>query len=87
MLPVSHVSRWPVLGDSVFLQGLCEGVQPVLLSVCSSWLRILVTQVRVVGVTCAACLFPCLSGLQFPVVLLDEGSQMTEPASLLPIAR
>lgn len=45
------------------------------------------TQVRVVGVTCAACLFPCMSDLRFPVVVLDECSQVTEPASLLPIAR
>ncbi|XP_072050284.1 5'-3' DNA helicase ZGRF1-like [Amphiura filiformis] len=47
----------------------------------------LLSQVRVVGVTCAACTFPSLSCLKFPVVLLDECSQMTEPASLLPIAR
>ncbi|XP_048797626.1 protein ZGRF1 isoform X3 [Lagopus muta] len=44
-------------------------------------------QVKVVGVTCAACPFPCLDTLQFPVVVLDECSQMTEPTSLLPIAR
>ncbi|XP_056420919.1 protein ZGRF1 isoform X2 [Hyla sarda] len=47
----------------------------------------LLGQVRVVGATCAACPFPCLSNLKFPVVILDECSQMTEPASLLPIAR
>ncbi|NXR35108.1 ZGRF1 protein, partial [Zosterops hypoxanthus] len=44
-------------------------------------------QVKVVGATCAACPFPCLNALRFPVVMLDECSQMTEPASLLPIAR
>ena len=44
-------------------------------------------QVRVVGATCAACPFKCLSGSTFSVVVLDECSQMTEPASLLPIAR
>nr|DBA28895.1 TPA: hypothetical protein GDO54_009181 [Pyxicephalus adspersus] len=44
-------------------------------------------QVRVIGATCAACPFPCMSNLKFPVVILDECSQMTEPASLLPIAR
>nr|KAF6309975.1 zinc finger GRF-type containing 1 [Pipistrellus kuhlii] len=49
--------------------------------------RTLLGQVRVVGATCAACLFPCMAGLRFPVVVLDESSQMTEPASLLPIAR
>ncbi|XP_077862395.1 5'-3' DNA helicase ZGRF1-like [Saccoglossus kowalevskii] len=45
------------------------------------------SNVRVVGVTCAACDFPCMKKLKFPVVLLDECSQMTEPTSLLPIAR
>ncbi|XP_022807075.1 protein ZGRF1-like [Stylophora pistillata] len=45
------------------------------------------SQVPVVGVTCAACVFPCLDKLNFPVLLLDECSQMTEPASLLPMAR
>ncbi|XP_043827956.1 protein ZGRF1 [Dromiciops gliroides] len=49
--------------------------------------RALLKQVQVVGVTCAACPFPCMNNLQFPVVVLDECSQMTEPASLLPIAR
>ncbi|XP_075716642.1 5'-3' DNA helicase ZGRF1 isoform X2 [Rhinoderma darwinii] len=49
--------------------------------------KTLLGQVRVVGATCAACPFPCLSNLKFPVVVLDECSQMTEPASLLPIAR
>ncbi|NWI11258.1 ZGRF1 protein, partial [Crypturellus soui] len=44
-------------------------------------------QVKVVGVTCAACPFSCMNTLKFPVVVLDECSQMTEPASLLPIAR
>lgn len=50
--------------------------------------NILITiKVQVVGVTCAACPFPCMNDLKFPVVVLDECSQMTEPASLLPIAR
>ncbi|XP_029419721.1 protein ZGRF1 isoform X6 [Nannospalax galili] len=49
--------------------------------------RTLLKQVQVVGVTCAACPFPCMNGLKFPVVVLDECSQMTEPAALLPIAR
>ncbi|KAB1282153.1 Protein ZGRF1 [Camelus dromedarius] len=47
----------------------------------------IVKKVRVVGVTCAACPFPCMNDLKFPVVVLDECSQITEPASLLPIAR
>ncbi|NXC47708.1 ZGRF1 protein, partial [Penelope pileata] len=49
--------------------------------------KTLLQQVKVVGATCAACPFPCLNTLKFPVVVLDECSQMTEPASLLPIAR
>ncbi|XP_075056542.1 5'-3' DNA helicase ZGRF1 isoform X3 [Mixophyes fleayi] len=49
--------------------------------------KTLLGQVRVVGATCAACPFACLSNLKFPIVVLDECSQMTEPASLLPIAR
>ncbi|XP_038611142.1 protein ZGRF1 isoform X2 [Tachyglossus aculeatus] len=49
--------------------------------------RALLKQIRVVGATCAACPFPCMNNLKFPVVILDECSQMTEPASLLPIAR
>ncbi|XP_012879305.1 PREDICTED: protein ZGRF1 [Dipodomys ordii] len=49
--------------------------------------RMLLKQVRVVGITCAACPFPCMNDLKFPVVMLDECSQMTEPSSLLPIAR
>ncbi|KFP90414.1 Uncharacterized protein C4orf21, partial [Apaloderma vittatum] len=49
--------------------------------------KTILQQVKVVGVTCAACPFPCLNTLKFPVVMLDECSQITEPASLLPIAR
>uniref|UniRef100_A0A8B9RUV4 5'-3' DNA helicase ZGRF1 n=1 Tax=Accipiter nisus TaxID=211598 RepID=A0A8B9RUV4_9AVES len=49
--------------------------------------KTILQQVKVVGVTCAACPLPCLNTLKFPVVMLDECSQMTEPASLLPIAR
>ncbi|KAM9026029.1 LOW QUALITY PROTEIN: 5'-3' DNA helicase ZGRF1 [Ara ararauna] len=49
--------------------------------------KTILQQVTVVRVTCAACPFPCLNSLQSPVVIPDECSQMTEPASLLPIAR
>ncbi|KFZ58067.1 Uncharacterized protein C4orf21, partial [Antrostomus carolinensis] len=49
--------------------------------------KTILQEVKVVGATCAACPFPCLNNLKFPVVMLDECSQMTEPASLLPIAR
>nr|XP_054773282.1 protein ZGRF1-like [Lytechinus pictus] len=47
----------------------------------------MLSKVKVIGVTCAACSFPCIKNLKFPVVLLDECSQMTEPSSLLPMAR
>ncbi|XP_041125705.1 protein ZGRF1-like [Polyodon spathula] len=47
----------------------------------------LLKEIQVVGATCAACTFPCMNNLTFPVVLLDECSQITEPASLQPIAR
>ncbi|XP_053317414.1 protein ZGRF1 [Spea bombifrons] len=49
--------------------------------------KTLLGQVRVVGATCASCPFTCLSHLKFPIVILDECSQMTEPASMLPVAR
>ena len=42
---------------------------------------------RVVAVTCAASAFEVLNGCDFPIVLLDECSQMIEPASLLPMQR
>ena len=44
-------------------------------------------EVRVIGVTCAACSFPLLKNLTFQVHLLDECSQMIEPLSMVPIAR
>ncbi|XP_052214984.1 protein ZGRF1-like isoform X3 [Dreissena polymorpha] len=44
-------------------------------------------RVQVVGATCASCSLTTLQNMQFPLVLLDECSQMTEPASLLPVAR
>ncbi|XP_078091183.1 LOW QUALITY PROTEIN: 5'-3' DNA helicase ZGRF1-like [Mustelus asterias] len=49
--------------------------------------RTVLKEVRVVGATCAACPFQCMNNLSFPLVLLDECSQITEPVSLLPIAR
>jgi hypothetical protein len=42
---------------------------------------------RVVGTTCAAAAFPILQGLSFPIVVLDEASQMPEPTSATPLAR
>jgi AAA domain/DNA helicase ZGRF1-like, N-terminal domain/GRF zinc finger len=43
--------------------------------------------VRVVGVTCASASQTVLADSRFPIVLLDESSQMVEPLSLLPMAR
>jgi hypothetical protein len=42
---------------------------------------------RVVGVTIAATAFEIMARNRFAVVLLDEASQMVEPASLLPLSR
>ena len=41
----------------------------------------------VVGATCAATGLACMAGLRFQIVLLDECSQLTEPASLVPLAK
>lgn len=41
----------------------------------------------ILGATCCATRLPVMEGLRCDVVVLDECSQMTEPASLLPIAR
>ena len=45
------------------------------------------SSVRVVGTTCAAAAFSILQGLTFPIVVLDEASQMVEPASGLALLR
>lgn len=39
------------------------------------------------GVTCAAAKFPVLDGHTFPIVIMDEASQMLEPLSLFPLVR
>ncbi len=44
-------------------------------------------QVHLSGVTCAASGFPILDGSTFPLVILDECSQMLEPHSMIPLAR
>lgn len=41
---------------------------------------------RIVGSTCAACSFSVMAGRIFPIVLLDECSQQTEPTSLIPMS-
>ena len=46
-----------------------------------------IERAHVVGVTCSASTFPVLDGIVFPIVLLDECSQMVEPQSLVPMAR
>lgn len=45
------------------------------------------TEVKVVGATCASTVFSILESSAFPVVILDECSQMIEPLSLLPIGK
>jgi hypothetical protein len=47
----------------------------------------LTEQVHLSGVTCAASGFPILDGSTFPLVILDECSQMLEPHSMIPLAR
>ena len=42
---------------------------------------------RVVGATCHSCAGRTLAKLSFSVVVLDECSQMTMPASLVPLLR
>ena len=46
---------------------------------------------RVVGITTAACEFEIMNqagnALRYPILLLDEASQMVEPASIVPLAR
>ena len=37
--------------------------------------------------TCSASTFQVLDNIAFPVILLDECSQMVEPLSLVPVAR
>eukprot|EP01102_Stenamoeba_stenopodia_P010650 TRINITY_DN3234_c0_g1_i3.p1 TRINITY_DN3234_c0_g1~~TRINITY_DN3234_c0_g1_i3.p1 ORF type:complete len:1264 (+),score=198.05 TRINITY_DN3234_c0_g1_i3:183-3974(+) len=44
-------------------------------------------EVKVVGATCASTVFSVLESSAFPIVILDECSQMIEPLSLLPIAK
>jgi hypothetical protein len=41
----------------------------------------------VVGLTIAAAHFPCMRGMHFPIVVLDECSQLTEPMALQAVAR
>ena len=42
---------------------------------------------RVVGITVAACDFNIMAkaNIAYPILLLDEASQMTEPASMIPV--
>ena len=47
----------------------------------------LLQSANVVGATCNATTFDILKDMEFPVVVLDECSQITEPMSLLPILR
>jgi energy-coupling factor transporter ATP-binding protein EcfA2 len=40
---------------------------------------------QIVGVTCMATMLDCMENEHFPIVVLDEASQLTEPLSLLPL--
>lgn len=42
---------------------------------------------RIVGTTCASARFPILDMNCFPIIILDEASQMTEPMSMFPLRR
>lgn len=46
----------------------------------------LLCEADVVGVTCASAVSAALRDMDFPVLILDEASQMTEALSLLPMA-
>ncbi|KAF9586191.1 hypothetical protein BGW38_008729 [Lunasporangiospora selenospora] len=49
--------------------------------------RGIVGDARVVGVTCIASSFEVLDGASFPIVIIDEASQLLEAMSILPICR
>lgn len=48
--------------------------------------RKLLHDADVVGVTCASCINSAFQGIKFPILILDEASQSTEPLSLLSLA-
>lgn len=47
----------------------------------------LLSSASIVGMTCCSSALPVLDGQAFDIVVLDEGSQITEPLALLPITR
>ncbi|KAF9928420.1 hypothetical protein FBU30_002378 [Linnemannia zychae] len=49
--------------------------------------RGIVEKADVVGVTCVASMFEVMDEASFPIVILDESSQLLEPMSLIPICR
>ncbi|KAG0078634.1 hypothetical protein BGZ90_004757 [Linnemannia elongata] len=49
--------------------------------------RGLVEKADVVGTTCVASMFEVMDEASFPIVILDEASQLLEPMSLIPICR
>ncbi|KAG0283918.1 hypothetical protein BGZ96_011712 [Linnemannia gamsii] len=49
--------------------------------------RGLVEKADVVGATCVASMFEVMDEASFPIVILDEASQLLEPMSLIPICR
>ena len=40
---------------------------------------------QVVAATCTSAGDPCLKGMKFPIVIVDEATQVTEPTSLIPL--
>lgn len=49
--------------------------------------RDIVEGATVVGATCIASTFETLDSIAFPIVILDEASQLLEPMSLVPLCR
>lgn len=49
--------------------------------------RDIVEGATVVGATCIASTFEALDSMTFPIVILDEASQLLEPMSLVPLCR
>ncbi|KAG0344460.1 hypothetical protein BG004_004465 [Podila humilis] len=49
--------------------------------------RDIVDGAKVVGATCVASTFEALDNMSFPIVILDEASQLLEPMSLVPLCR
>ena len=49
--------------------------------------RELISKALVVGTTCAASALEILDNIRFPLIILDEASQISEPLALMPMCR